>query len=664
MNDDQELIEYVIEDNISNLDASSNPNLDATNIRQNYVNNINAQNQANSLKQKVNSYNRNNNVASKNSKGNTNSNGVSSSNKNNTTSRINSATGKNGAVSALSKGKGDLASQAASTALTSAGVPKPLADAAVNSKLGQKAISNIKKKNPLLKAMDMLSGNKEEEADDDVSVSFLSAKGTIKLIKWSLILGGPVLTVIVFCCLLIAASQIYLGTFSLGAADDVVMDKNAEEKIKNQKEEDLNKEIKDEDEVTYDFFINDEELNNKSSKLVFVDIIKTRPGNEADLEDLNGFFPSIGDYTSEYDSDAVYKFFFKLYYINKYYETNYGVTIDMPLLMATLKLQSSDMNVIFTSNTKNYDETLKEDNPNFLYDKDWSKENYITNKSNSEHDIEVLVQHMVGQKTVETCVNSSGIELRRKESETGEKTLECLAGETYKTELVYDVDTDQYKEFLKEFIEKKYYLDSDTPLSSNTPEGNNQNNNNTQNNNSGNNNGQNEFATAMIALANQEYSNNQGYNDGAKYIDAYGGFSYGTPWCAMFAWYVSANTKVNGQSLYPDIIPFKTASTGRYIKYFNSSDKDNINFYYNDNCSNLKGKNGDMLYIPKAGDYIFFDWDAKYYDISSNTQDHTAIVEKYENGIIYTIEGNSGNTIQKRTYSIKNCVVIGFGSWY
>lgn len=46
----------------------------------------------------------------------------------------------------------------------------------------------------------------------------------------------------------------------------------------------------------------------------------------------------------------------------------------------------------------------------------------------------------------------------------------------------------------------------------------------------------------------------------------------------------------------------------------------------------------DNSYEPRPGDIIFFDWDDGGQDGSS---DHVGIVEKVENGRIYTIEGNS-----------------------
>ena len=175
----------------------------------------------------------------------------------------------------------------------------------------------------------------------------------------------------------------------------------------------------------------------------------------------------------------------------------------------------------------------------------------------------------------------------------------------------------------------------------------------------------NQYAEALIDLANSENLSNAD-KDGSKY-NTYFGYVRPTPWCANFVSYLISNASVNDVAIYPNIIDFRSPSVRTLISNFNNSTKTNIKFYYNDNCSNLSGKNGgDGAYTPKPGDFIFFDWEAQYTDISSNTQDHVGIVEKYQNGIIYTIEGNSGvpGRVKKQTYNISSCKVIGFGSWY
>ena len=62
-------------------------------------------------------------------------------------------------------------------------------------------------------------------------------------------------------------------------------------------------------------------------------------------------------------------------------------------------------------------------------------------------------------------------------------------------------------------------------------------------------------------------------------------------------------------------------------------------------------------YVPKEGDIIFFDWE------EDGQVNHVGIVEKVENNIIYTIEGNSTNdTCRKKQYIINSDVIFGFGT--
>lgn len=66
---------------------------------------------------------------------------------------------------------------------------------------------------------------------------------------------------------------------------------------------------------------------------------------------------------------------------------------------------------------------------------------------------------------------------------------------------------------------------------------------------------------------------------------------------------------------------------------------------------------------PMAGMIIFFDWDNKG---SSGPQDglsdHTGIVEKVENGIVYTVEGNSGDSCRINQYAVGHYEILGYGA--
>ena len=67
------------------------------------------------------------------------------------------------------------------------------------------------------------------------------------------------------------------------------------------------------------------------------------------------------------------------------------------------------------------------------------------------------------------------------------------------------------------------------------------------------------------------------------------------------------------------------------------------------------GKWQNRTYEPKAGDIIFFDWEG------DSTTDHVGIVEKCENGIVYTVEGNSGDACKQRQYAVGSNNIYGYG---
>jgi hypothetical protein len=65
---------------------------------------------------------------------------------------------------------------------------------------------------------------------------------------------------------------------------------------------------------------------------------------------------------------------------------------------------------------------------------------------------------------------------------------------------------------------------------------------------------------------------------------------------------------------------------------------------------------------PSAGMVIFFDWDSKGSSGPQDGQpDHVGIVEKVEDGIIYTIEGNSSDSVRRRTYPVGHYEILGYG---
>lgn len=63
----------------------------------------------------------------------------------------------------------------------------------------------------------------------------------------------------------------------------------------------------------------------------------------------------------------------------------------------------------------------------------------------------------------------------------------------------------------------------------------------------------------------------------------------------------------------------------------------------------------DRSYEPQAGDIIFFDWEG------DGETDHVGIVEKSENGVVYTVEGNSGDACRQNQYAVGSSSIYGYG---
>lgn len=63
-------------------------------------------------------------------------------------------------------------------------------------------------------------------------------------------------------------------------------------------------------------------------------------------------------------------------------------------------------------------------------------------------------------------------------------------------------------------------------------------------------------------------------------------------------------------------------------------------------------------YVPNPGDIIFFDWASNGL---AGDADYVGIVEKVENGRIYTIEGNSNDSVCQSNYPVGYFEIRGFG---
>ena len=68
-----------------------------------------------------------------------------------------------------------------------------------------------------------------------------------------------------------------------------------------------------------------------------------------------------------------------------------------------------------------------------------------------------------------------------------------------------------------------------------------------------------------------------------------------------------------------------------------------------------RGQWTDNAIEPTPGMIIFFDWEG------DGETDHVGIVEKCENGIVYTVEGNSGDSCRQRQYAVGSSLIYGYG---
>ena len=64
----------------------------------------------------------------------------------------------------------------------------------------------------------------------------------------------------------------------------------------------------------------------------------------------------------------------------------------------------------------------------------------------------------------------------------------------------------------------------------------------------------------------------------------------------------------------------------------------------------------DRTTTPEPGMIVFFDWDR------DGVPDHTGIVEKIENGYVYTIEGNTSDSCRRQQYTVGNPNIFGYGT--
>lgn len=121
-------------------------------------------------------------------------------------------------------------------------------------------------------------------------------------------------------------------------------------------------------------------------------------------------------------------------------------------------------------------------------------------------------------------------------------------------------------------------------------------------------------------------------NGGDTYWSWYG-FSSREEWCACFVSWCADQCGYIEAGVIPK---FSLCSAG--MEWFES-----------------QGQFMDGSYVPATGDLVFFDWG------NDGSVDHVGIVESVVDGTVYTVEGNSGDKVARRSYPIGYGQIVGYG---
>ena len=133
---------------------------------------------------------------------------------------------------------------------------------------------------------------------------------------------------------------------------------------------------------------------------------------------------------------------------------------------------------------------------------------------------------------------------------------------------------------------------------------------------------------AIVAVAQTQIGN----EGGLKYCEWYG-YSYRVEWCAIFVSWCADQCGYLDAGVLPkelNVIP--------YVEWFRERDQ----WQY-------------MDYEPSPGDLIFYDWE------SDGLADHVGIVERVEDGIVYSIEGNAGDACIENSHYLGSAPIYGYG---
>ena len=134
---------------------------------------------------------------------------------------------------------------------------------------------------------------------------------------------------------------------------------------------------------------------------------------------------------------------------------------------------------------------------------------------------------------------------------------------------------------------------------------------------------------AMVAVAQSQIG-----NIGGEPYWSWWGLDYRVEWCAIFVSWCADQCGYLDAGVLP-----KMEGVRPYVDWFIE-----------------RGQWQGRDYEPSPGDIIFFDW------ASDGLADHIGIVEKVEDGLIHTVEGNIDDVCAERRYTLGLAPVYGFGA--
>jgi len=142
-------------------------------------------------------------------------------------------------------------------------------------------------------------------------------------------------------------------------------------------------------------------------------------------------------------------------------------------------------------------------------------------------------------------------------------------------------------------------------------------------------------AGLILSNARGEIGFHEGANNANKYA-GYAGHANNQAWCSTFVTWALKKAEAQGAKI-PDFVKNAEPRGAAVESYKAAYEKAGQTF--------RKG-------TPQPGDLVFF---------GANGGSHIGIVEKVENGKVYTIEGNTSDQVARRSYSLNDPYINSFG---